>query len=29
MAGKQLLVPVGQGTVRTLTAIPGVEKKQP
>ena len=29
MAGKQLLVPVGQGTVRKLTAIPGVEKKQP
>lgn len=27
MAGKKLLVPVGQGTVRALTANPGVEKR--
>jgi PQQ-like domain len=27
MAGKQLLVAVGQGTVRTLTANPGGEKQ--
>jgi len=27
MAGKKLFVPVGQGTVRTLTANPGVEKR--
>jgi outer membrane protein assembly factor BamB len=27
MAGKQILVPVGQGTVRALTTNPGVEKR--
>jgi PQQ-like domain len=27
LAGKQLLVPVGQGTLRTLTANPGAEKR--